>query len=291
MLLLKTYNADNSTFAFIDRPESTYVSGKETIIPDHESINVLFLVGDKWEENTDTIILANFNTGSGKLSLISIPRDTKVDIEGMTIPKINAVYARSDGKNEILKCVSDLLEIEVKYYAYFNLSTFREIIDMLGGVDINIPADLHYDDPVQNLHIHFNKGLQHLDGNRSELYLRFRKPNNDEFSDELLKYYDGSDIKRIEAQKNFITELIKQKAKLFYFAKLSEIINTIYNNLQTNIPIGNAIELVQYGIGFEASDLAVYSLPGTDQNIGEQSFFISSKLRTADIIKEITGTE
>lgn len=292
MLLLKTYNVDDSTFAFIDKSEAAVSPGDATgPITDNKSINVLLLVGDKWEESTDTIIMANYNIGSGKLSLISIPRDTMVDLTGMPIPKINAVYTRSDGKNEILKCVSDLLGIEVKYYVYFNLSTFRELVDLLGGVDINIPVDLDYDDPVQNLHIHFKKGLQHLDGNKAELYLRFRKPNDDVFTDELLKYYDGSDIMRIEAQKNFITELIKQKAKLFYLAKLSEIINTVYNNLQTNIPIGQAIELVQYGIGFEATDLATYSLPGTDQIIEEYYYFISSKLKTADIIKAITGAE
>lgn len=291
MLLLKTYNVDDSTFAFVDKIDPTYVPGEETKYPENKSINLLILVGDKWEENTDTIIMANFNSTSGKLSLISIPRDTLVEIADMPIPKINAVFTRADGKNEILKCVSGLLNIKVDYYVYFNLSTFREVVDLLGGVDINIPADLHYDDPVQNLHIHFDKGLQHLDGNKSELYLRFRKPNDDAYTEELLKYYDGSDLMRIEAQKNYISELIKQKAKLFYLAKLREIINTVYNNLQTNIPIGQAIELVQYAVGFEAADLAAYSLPGTDMEKDGIYYFMSSKLKTADIIKTITGDE
>ena len=291
MLLLKTYNVEDSTFAFIDKSDPTYVPGEETAIPENQSISALVLVGDKWEENTDSIIMANFNPGTGKLSLISIPRDTMVEIADIPIPKINAVFARPDGKNEILKCVSGLLNFQVDYYVYFNLSTFREIVDLLGGVDINIPADLHYDDPVQDLHIHFNKGLQHLDGNKSELYLRFRKPNDDAYTDELLKYYDGSDIMRIEAQKNFISEIIKQKAKLFYIAKLSEIINTIYNNLQTNLPIGRAIELVQYAAGFEAENLVTYSLPGTDREIDGQYYFISSTLKTAELIRSIIGGE
>ena len=254
-------------------------------------INIVLLVGDKWESNTDSIIVASFNPENGKLNLISIPRDTRVDIPNMPIPKINAVYAKGKGADKLLKSLEEILTLDINYYVYLNLNTFRDIIDLLGGVDINIPVDMHYDDPTQDLHIHFTKGLQHLDGKMSELYLRFRKPNNGQFTEEMLKYYNGSDIKRIEAQKNFIKELVRQKANLFYLTKLTEIVNTVYDNLGTNITLGKALELVTYAINFDVNDLTNYSLPGTDKTIDGLDYFIRSKIKTEEIINKIKNPE
>lgn len=294
VFLLQTYDLSSSSFVFAEQnpdeeqPSSTGQDSTQQE-PDSEKepslINVLLLVGDRWGDNTDTIIVAIYNTDTDKLNLISIPRDTYVDNVNMEVPKINALYRRN--KELLLKKTEEILGLGIKHYVYLNIETFREIIDLLGGVDIYIPADLDYDDPAQDLHIHFRKGLQHLDGRRAELYLRFRKPNNSEFSEELLKYYDGSDLKRIEAQKNFIKELVRQKANLFYLTKLNQIIYTVYDNTETNISLGEALNLIKHAVEFDPKNLNTYSLPGTIALIKEYDCFVPD----LDQVKEMIDND
>jgi LCP family protein required for cell wall assembly len=294
VFLLQTYDLSSSSFVFAEQnPDNEQPSASDPEPgqqqPDTEKepslINVLLLVGDRWGDNTDTIIAASYNTNTDKLNLISIPRDTYVDNANMEVPKINALYRRN--KELLLKKTEEILGLEIEHYVYINIETFRDIIDLLGGVDIYIPADLDYDDPTQDLHIHFRKGLHHLDGRRAELYLRFRKPNNSEFSEELLKYYDGSDLKRIEAQKNFIKELVRQKANLFYLTKLNQIISTVYDNTETNIPMGEALNMIKHAVGFDPKNLNTFSLPGSIAIIEEFDCFVPDP----DQVKEIIDNE
>ena len=121
---------------------------------------------------------------------------------------------------------------------------FRNIIDLLGGVEYYVPVDMDYDDPTQNLHIHLKKGRQVLNGAKAEQFVRFRKPNK--WNKEIRKYYDGSDLKRLEAQQDFLKELMKQKLTLKYFPKLTSIINEIFDNVETNFSLNEIIKLSGY---------------------------------------------
>ena len=119
---------------------------------DSKPFNVLILGGDKVNNNSDTMILANFDPATYKINVMSIPRDTKVIIDNQN-HKINFAYPLA-GINLAAGTVSALLDVNIKYYVYLDISAFRKIVDLLGGVDIYVPIDLDYDAPDQNLHIH-----------------------------------------------------------------------------------------------------------------------------------------
>ncbi len=174
--------------------------------------------------------------------------------------------------------------INIKYYVTIELSIFREIINQLGGVDFNIPVKLDYDDPDQNLHIHFNPGLQHLDGQAAEELLRFRRPNNFEYTDELNVYYPtmGSDIDRIAMQQEFFKELIKQKASFLYASKISSILDVIYDNIQTNIDMTAIIDLLKYIPDFDMNDIMWETIPGEISG----DFYLMDYIQTRELIKE-----
>jgi len=286
-LLLSVYDPSRAILAYSETENGQKVQDNTSTVPVEkkpEIINVVVMVGDVSEANTDTMMLASFNPDTGKLNIMSIPRDTHVDIESMQIAKINGVYRMKNGSSLLMQEIRKITGLDVKYYVYINIKTFREIIDLLGGVDIYIPVDMDYDDPTQDLHIHFKKGMQHLDGKKAELYLRFRKPNNSNYTQELLKYYDGSDLKRIEAQKNFIKELVRQKANFFYLTKLNEIINTVYSNLETNITLGEALKLIKYAVGFDPGNMETFTLPGDIRRIGQYDYFVHDAAKTQEII-------
>ncbi len=222
----------------------------------NESINVLVLGGDKVNKNTDTMMLVNFNPSTAKISILSIPRDTKVRINNKTA-KINAAYPGGGGERAI-ESVSDLLGVDIKYYVYIDTSTFRKVIDKLDGVDYYVPENMNYDDPLQNLHIHLKKGQQRLDGKMAEQFMRYRQGNNHKPTEN----YDGSDLKRIDAQQNFIKELIRQKVNIFYITKMNDILNVVFSNMDTNIEMDEVLKLSKNVSKINANEIKMLKLPG-----------------------------
>jgi len=170
---------------------------------------------------------------------------------------------RKDGFLNAVNVFENYFNLNIKYYVKIDLSIFRDVIDQLGGVDFNLPVDLDYDDPTQDLHIHLNKGLQHFDGINAEKLLRYRHPNKGVIiSDELMKYYTGSDIDRIKMQHNFLNELVKQKASFLYATKVSNILDVIFDKLETNIDMAAILDLVKYIPDFNLDEILFETLPG-----------------------------
>ncbi len=245
----------------------------------NEPVNILVLGGDQVASNTDTMMLVNYNPVSSKASIMSIPRDTKVNVPGSGVPKINSAYSAGGGKLAA-EIAGKLLNVKIKYYVFINTAAFRNIIDALGGVKYTIPADMNYDDPTQNLHIHLEKGPQTLNGEKAEHFMRFRQPNS--YTGEITQYYDGSDLKRIEAQQSFLKELIKQKASLRYISKVDDIINIMFKNITTNMSSGEAVKMAESLIRLKVNEINTYTLPGVPQE-GGGWYYIMDKAKTKEI--------
>lgn len=227
-------------------------------IPNKEPFNILLLGGDKVNNNSDTMMLANFDPVTCKVNIMSIPRDTKVTIENKT-RKINYAFPHG-GVDMTAQIVSELLDVNIKYYAFVDTSAFRDIINLLGGVDYYVPADLNYDDPTQNLHIHLKQGQQTLNGTQAEHYIRFRKPNR--WTSEVKKYYDGSDIMRTEVQQEFLKELMRQKLNLQYLPKLNGIISVVFQDFETNMSLNEVIKMTGYISKFKVENVNFIPMPG-----------------------------
>lgn len=247
-----------------------------------EPFNVLVLGGDRVAKNTDTMMLVNYDPATSGVSIMSIPRDTRVRVSGK-YHKINYAYPHGGAKFAV-NTVEDLLNVNIKYYVFVDTKAFRQIIDILGGVEFNVPVKMDYDDPTQNLHIHLEPGLQHLDGEKAEQFMRFRKPNNGRYKD-MKGYYDGSDIKRIEAQQSFVKELIKQKANLLYLPRLNNIIDVVYENLETNLTLNEITKLVKGIKNFDAEDITTLTLPGTIQD-GSPWYYLCDPDKTAEVVRQ-----
>lgn len=251
-------------------------------IQSKDPFNVLILGGDKVNKNSDTMMLLNFDPSTYKINVMSVPRDTKVKIEN-NYRKINYAYPHG-GIDLSAQTVSELLDVNIKYYIFIDTTAFKKIIDLLGGVEINVPADMDYDDPMQNLHIHLKKGLQILDGDKSEQFIRFRDPNH--WTREIRKYYDGSDLKRIEAQQYFIKELISQKLTLQYIPRLNSIINVIFKNIETNFTLNEIVKLSGLVSKLNGGSINFISMPGTTYD-GSPWYYLCDVEKT----REITAVE
>lgn len=133
--------------------------------------------GDKGR--SDVMLLVSLMPEKGRISVLSIPRDTQVELRGRP-DKLNAAYAYG-GIEMAREAVERLLGIEVAHVAAINFEGFAAVIDALGGVTVTVPHDMHYEDPYQDLHIHLKAGSQVLDGKHALQFVRFRADGRGDF--------------------------------------------------------------------------------------------------------------
>ena len=156
---------------------------------------------DDGNGGSDTNILIGFDGQNGAIYGASIPRDTKAIINGKK-HKINFAY-NSGGSELLADTVSEQLGIPVDFTVSVDLKGFEALVDAIGGVDFEVPVDMDYDDPYQDLHIHFSKGMQHLNGQEAMEVVRFRH-NNDGSG------YGTEDIGRMQTQQKFLKAVAKK---------------------------------------------------------------------------------
>ena len=272
-----------------DEDDQSSGSFLKAITIQKKPVNILLLGGDKVAGNTDTMMLVNFNPSTMEANIISIPRDTRVVING-NYQKINYAYPHG-GADLAIQTVSDLLGVNIKYYVYVDTKVFRNIIDLLGGVkDFYVPVDMDYDDPTQNLHIHIKKGVQDFDGAKAEQFMRFRMPNGG-YTKEMLEYYDGSDLKRIEAQQRFLKELIRQKANPKYFAKIDDILYEVFENIETNLTPSEVLKMTHNIMSFSMDKVNFMgTIPGTTYDYSPW-YYLCDQEETAKIMEQyFSGT-
>jgi LCP family protein required for cell wall assembly len=247
------------------------------IVSDDKPMNFLVMIGDKSSGNTDTMIVVNYNPGTKQINLLTIPRDTKVKLKNHILPKINAAFAAGGRKQEgcayASQVVSDLTGVNINYYAHVDISCVREITDMLGGVNFDVPTDMKYNDPTQNLHIDLKKGYQLLNGDKVEQLLRFRKPSG-KYTTELKQYYDGSDIKRTEMQLKFLKEFMNQKLTIKYLPQYNSVISYAFSNIITNMTLNDTLQLAKGLINFSSKNLSTFRLDGEDKIISGGWYYV-----------------
>lgn len=227
--------------------------------------NALLMVKDKVGSNTDAIVLINLDTINNKITMMWIRRDTYVSTDlnknGKQDDIMNMVYAYNDKDiNKTIDYIGNELGCDIKYGAVMNLNAVEEIVDQLGGVNFNVPALMDYDDPFQDLHIYFESGMHFFNGEEAVKLLRFRQNNEGVPS----TYWNGSDTMRTKMQQEFISELIKQKSKLFYAAKFESLAKLVFDNLDTNIVFKDIAKYTTDIISVDLETIEFLTLPAAD---------------------------
>ena len=252
-----------------------------------EPINVLLLgiSEDIDTKLTDTIILCSYNPETQSASMISIPRDTfvgKNKSQAKGSDKINSLYNKSPER--LLNTVSNMTGIDVDYYAVVKTQALIEIVDIVGGVDFEVPIDMDYDDPTQDLHIHLKQGMQKIDGEEAEQLLRFRH-NNDGSS--YPANYGDNDYGRMKTQRAFITETVKQTINLKNIFKSKSIIDTVFANIETNLVFDDLVPYLPTAVDFEIDSIVSNQLPGASEKCNNLWFFVQDKKETKELVKEL----
>ena len=209
--------------------------------------------------NTDTMLLASYDVTNQKATVMSIPRDTMVNVP-WDIKKINSVYNYYGGGDKGIKAlykeISQLVGFEPDYQVVLEWDAVGEIVDAMGGVYYDVPRNMNYDDPYQDLHIHFKKGLQHLSGQQSMEVVRFRH-NSDKDNP---GYGGRQDIGRIGTQQAFLKTVAQKLMKIENVPAMAE---TFLKYVKTDLTLGNLIWLANQALSMGGTDaISFATLPG-----------------------------
>ena len=191
--------------------------------------------------NTDTMLLASYDVTNQKATVMSIPRDTMVNIP-YDIKRINAVYNYGGGGEKgiqaLYKEISQLVGFAPDYQVIVEWEAVGKIVDAMGGVYFDVPRDMNYDDPYQNLSIHQTKGYRLLSGDDAMQVLRYRHDNRK--NGKMLGYADG-DLGRIKTQQGLLKAMIEQLMSLKNITKVNGFIKVFNENVETDLSLQNML--------------------------------------------------
>ena len=209
---------------------------------------ILVSGSDDGNGNSDTNILVAIDTVNGYIYGTSIARDTKAVWTGKN-HKINAAFG-SGGMEKMAEVVSDQLGIPVDYTVSVDLKGFAALVDAIGGVDFDVPVNMDYEDPYQDLYIHISKGMHHLSGSEALKVVRFRKG------------YATQDIGRMETQQKFLKAVAKQTLTVSNLGKIDEFVKIFQKYVKTDLTLGDLAWLGKEAISIGADNIEFSTLPG-----------------------------
>ena len=246
------------------------------------------LIGkDTSSSNTDTLILVSYDVPNQQVNMMSIPRDTAVNVSWST-KKINSVYHSSEknggGLENLKKQVSYLTGVMPDFYVMIEWEAVGELVEALGGVEFDVPRNMNYDDPYQDLHIHLEKGLQVLNGEEAMGVIRYRHDNRR--ADGVMPGYADGDLGRTKTQQAFLKACVKQALKLENVGKIKEFVQIFMEHVDTDLPLNNLLWFATQAIGMDADTIQTCTMPNTPVTTHSLSYVFPDGEEIIPIVNE-----
>jgi len=230
-----------------------------------EGVYTILLIGTSDDYSTDTIMVGTIDTVGKSVHVLGIPRDTKVEAS-RSIKKINAALG-TGGIKLLKKEIASVVGFTPDFYIKVGLKGLISLVDAIGGIDFDIPYKMNYDDPTQDLHIHFEPGLQHLDGQAAMEIVRYRG-------------HAGSDLSRMKIQQDFLMVVAKKMLTPANITKINTYAKIYAENVETDLTVGNIIwfALRGYEIGTDNINMATLPTYTKDPDVNPYYYqFVDSK--------------
>ena len=198
---------------------------------------------------TDTMLLVRVDPEQEVVNILSIPRDTRVEIPGYGVDKINQANFEGGAELAAQTVMHNFDEVEIDRYVRVSTVAFKEIVDLVGGVEVFVPKAMEYEDQTQGLYIDLKPGLQTLDGDEAEQFARFRQDTY-------------GDIGRVQRQQVLLKALRQRITSPAVLPKLPQIIRVLQTHIDTNLSAEEILALAGFGLDLEGQDLQMVMLPG-----------------------------
>jgi len=274
-IMIVSYDTKNQKAAIAQIPRDSYVQ----IDKSGRKINSVFGKGYV-SSKTELTSLKKQAENADKAKLESLCKNAKITIDGDTLKKYVSGTVKADdictinGMNYLGNVIKSTLGIVIDYTVFLDLEGFKNMVDIIGGVEITIPQDMNYDDPDQNLHIHLKAGKQVLNGNKSEQFVRFRHG------------YANQDLGRIDAQKLFMTAFIKKMVSTSTLAKMPKLIDEFNKYVVTDVSIADAVYFGKSALSLDPSKIEMITWPGMAKSSNGTSYFSLNKQQSVETVNK-----
>ena len=259
-----------------ETPTSLHGTGDVPAVADSGRVNILVMGKDQAAGLTDVMMIASLDTEENEVQLLQIPRDTYASYTTSGYKKINGAYAKLGGTGT-MEFLSQNMGIRLDHYVLVDLDVLGEMVDLMGGVPMNVPADMNYDDPEQNLHIHLKAGEQVLNGDQAQMFVRFRSG------------YALADVGRMDAQKLFLSSLAKGAKQNLSVTDTVNLVCRCFSKIKTDMGLSDCIRCAKALRRVELSDMHMTTLPGASARTGGASgawYYILNRDATAQLLSE-----
>ena len=215
---------------------------------------------------SDTIMVVNLDGKTGKVNIISIPRDTYTKINGYKKTKINHSF-KYGGSELTLDTVNKLLGTDIKYYVTVDYRFVEDVVDKIGGVEVDVPIDMKYEDPTADppLTIDIKAGRQNLKGYDAIGFLRFRKG------------YKDADLGRVKAQQQFMSAILSKMKDPKTLVRSPLLLSSYVSYTENNIPVKKLIKMAAKMRNVTSEDIVTNTLPGTPKYMKGVSYFVPNE--------------
>lgn len=209
-------------------------------------------LGVKGDTRSDTIMLGRVDPQAKKLWLMSIPRDTRAEIPGHGVQKINQAYTLG-GPALAIKTVTKLTGVQPDHYVEVDIAGFKAIVKVMGGVWVNVRERIN--DPkaaganANRAGATIEKGYQKLDANQAIVYVRSRA-------------YADADFGRMRHQQDFLKAVAKQASKPAMFPRLPKLVRTMGRYVNTDLTLAQMVSLAGAMRGLKTADFQTATVPG-----------------------------
>lgn len=250
-------------------------------------VNILLMGLDESRTRTDVVVLAHVDPKQKLINLLSIPRDTLVEIDCASIGEVCVTpdklahahaYGGERGPEETVKSVEGLLGVQIDHYVRADFEGFKQVVDILGGVDLVIDQNMDYEDPYADppLSIHFqaSDAPQHLDGQAALEFVRFRGTTGD--------------IGRTERTKQFLLALAHKAKETQSLVKLPAVISTGLQYVDTDVDTSTGLAIAKGALGADLDLVQMETLPGSDDPNHRRGWvWVADEAQVAEVVDRL----
>ncbi len=258
----------------VSRPVNILVMGLD------EARDVAGAEPDDLVGRTDTMLLVRVNPEEKTVNVLSIPRDTRVEIPGYGTEKINQANFEGGAELAAQTVMHNFEDVKIDRYVRVSTGAFREIVDLVGGVEVLVSKPMYYEDKTQGLLIDLEQGQQTLNGDEAEQFARFRQDSY-------------GDIGRVQRQQILIKALRQRLSNPTVITKLPQIIRVLQRHIDTNLSPEEMLALAGFSLDLESQNLHMVMLPGRFSSPEEYtaSYWISDQTASSDLMRTYFDTQ
>lgn len=238
---------------------------------------VLLAGTDESGIRTDTLMVMYIDRANRNIRLLSIPRDTMVNRDN-PVPKINGAYyangAGEVGMDYLMGYVKDVIGYRPDGYVLIDLNCFEDLVNLMGGVTFEVPMDMAYNDPSQDLFIDLKEGMQHLSGEQAMWLVRFRSG------------YAAADLQRVNVQRDFMKAALSQWKKPWNIFRVPAALSLLSKHTLTDMAWNNFSWLGFSVLLCGTDGLESDTLPGEGAYVNGGAYFVEDRAAAAALVNE-----